>query len=138
MHKTKSIGTWVSSAHRRTRFATVAIATMLAGLAANAQDLSGEDVLVRAPRHVGRSPIGAAIEDVTAVRRVSFHGLDLRSPAGIDALNKRVARAAHAECQELERAYPIGEPDAMHCAKVAIEQAQPAIRRAVSAASAAR
>ena len=113
---------------------TVALAGMLSlSPSVQAQNISSDIITVTAPRHVGTTPAGAPIELVTVVRFVSYGDLDLRTAGGAAELNKRVASNAHAMCQELEKRYPIGEPDALTCAKTSVEYAQWQVNAAIAA-----
>jgi UrcA family protein len=123
---------------RRAYAVAIAIVAISPILAAEAQESADEAITVTAPRHVGRSPVGATIEDVRVARSVSYHGLDLRTPAGSAELRRRIAATARSECDELEKEYPIGEPDAVACTREAVAKAQPAITRAIRSASAER
>jgi UrcA family protein len=119
------------------------MAMSLSPSSAEAQEGSSDTITVTAPRHVerttvGRSSIGAPIEDVTVSRRVSHHDLDLKSPAGRETLNRRITEAAQAECRELARIYPVGRPDSRQCARIAIAGTRDAVDLAIKSASAAR
>ena len=99
-----------------------------------AQGGPSDTITVTAPRHVGTTPHGAEIELVTVARIVSYRGLDLRTAGGAAELNKRVHAAAHAECLELAKKYPFGNPAALECAKTAVENAQSQVNEAIAAA----
>ena len=104
--------------------ASIAVVGMVSlGSSLQAQD-DPDTITVTAPRHVGHTSAGTPIEMVTVIRLISYHDLDIQTAAGVAELNKRVAAAAHAECGELERKYPIGYPDALACANKAMAEAQ--------------
>ena len=99
-----------------------------------AQDSSAQAIVVTAPRQVGRTSTGAPIESVTVVRHVSYRDLDLRAAIGVAKLNQRVSSAANGACRELEQKYPIGEPDAVGCAKQAVADAKKQVDAAIASA----
>jgi len=99
-----------------------------------------QEVTVQAARPVtttvGRNPTtGAPIQQVEVEHRVSYADLDLATPAGSRALEKRVSDAAAAACKELDQLYPLEKPDAA-CAKRAADAAMPEVHTAVKAAEA--
>jgi UrcA family protein len=82
------------------------------------------DVIVRAPRHLGRSPTtGAPYELVSASRVVHYDDLDLRTHRGVSKLKARITRAANSACDELDTMYPATAPDDPPCAPTAVRDA---------------
>jgi UrcA family protein len=103
--------------------AALAGAALTAGDAALAQsEVSG--VTVTAPREIGRTTIGAPIELVSMSARVRIKDLNLKTDKGAAELNKRVSDTARNLCEELEKLYPVGTPDAASCAKSAVARAR--------------
>ena len=93
--------------------AAVAFNLGLAAIPADAQgaysdndDQGVEGVTVTAPRQVGRSAIGAPIEEVSASRVVDYRDLDVGSDWGARELKARIQRAAASACDQLDRDYP--------------------------------
>jgi UrcA family protein len=84
---------------------------------------------------VGKSPIGAPIEQITLTRRVGYSDLDLKSKAGADTLEKRVADTAKAACEELDKHYPLLQKNAADCVKAANAEAMVQVKAAVAAAA---
>ncbi len=64
------------------------------------------DIVITAPRTVGRTGIGAEIQVVRASRVVEFRDLDLSTPWGANGLLNRIRWAARADCDELDYRYP--------------------------------
>jgi UrcA family protein len=81
------------------------------------------DVIVTAPRTMGRSAIGAPIERVRASRVVEFRDLDLSRPWGADALRYRIRSAARDACDELDFRYPITVDTGADCYNDAVHNA---------------
>lgn len=67
-----------------------------------------DGVTVTAPRHLGRSAIGAPIDLVSASRSVRYDDLDVDSGYGAHVLKARIERAARDACDQLDRDYPNG------------------------------
>jgi len=91
-----------------------------------------EQVTVTAPREVtrtrvGRSRIGAPIEDITISEPVAFNDLNLKNPSDVEQLNQRVRDAAADGCDEIDRLYPLTR---------SVDTRRDCIRRAVRSASA--
>lgn len=94
-------------------------------------------ITVIAPRTintVGRSAIGAPIQDISMSRAVSYTDLDLRTPAGQGELANRITVAARDACDQLDREYPNGTPDRATCVQKARASAQGQIDRAIAVA----
>lgn len=83
---------------------------------------------------VGRSTIGAPIEEVTLTHHVSFADLDIATHTGAVALKRRVEQTAHAACRQLEKLYPKSGESQKTCVRHAIADATRQIDRAVDAA----
>lgn len=84
-------------------------------------------VTVYAPRTVGRSDIGAPIQEVRASRVVRFDDLDLDSRWGAHVLKVRIERAANQACDELDQDYPISD-DSTPCRQTAVDHAMYQVR----------
>jgi UrcA family protein len=100
----------------------------LAAVPAHAQDsyydngdsTTVDDLTVTAPRHVGRSAIGADIDEVTASRVVDYRDLDVGTDWGAHELKARIQRAAASACDELDRDYPNTVDDGNDCYRDAV------------------
>ena len=75
-----------------------------------------EGITVR-PHHrvVGRSAIGAPIEEITASRVVSYRDLDLSSDYDAHILKVRIERAAQSACDELSNRADVLDSDSSDC-----------------------
>jgi UrcA family protein len=123
----------------RNRALGLAVASLiLAGGAVMAAEPISE-VTISASREskvvVGRNYTGAPIEEVTLTRRVGYSDLDLKTKAGADALDKRVAEAAEATCAELDKQYPLLPNTSADCAKTANANAMVQVKAAIAAAA---
>lgn len=67
---------------------------------------TADGVTVTAPRHLGRSAIGAPIDLVSASRTVRYDDIDVDTGYGAHVLKARIERAARAACDQLDRDYP--------------------------------
>ena len=92
-----------------------------------------QDITVTAPR-TRSSTTGAPIETVSTSRVVSTAGLDLRSAAGMQALEKRVEEAAKGACAWLDQLYPITTTDSPPCVKTAVDNAMADARATLASA----
>ena len=101
----------------RAKFALFAVGLIAGGTfltsppATAAQD---DEITVMAPRgivreKVGRSALGAPIEEISLTRRVSFADLDLHRRADVNELERRVKLTAKAACDQLTRLYPLDQ-----------------------------
>jgi UrcA family protein len=121
---------------RSISLAFVVVGLTLAGSVSTAEEL--KEVTIQSTREtkiiVGRSDIGAPVEEITLTRRVTFRDLDLATAAGGAELEKRVKDAARALCQELDRRSPLMEKTAVPCAKTATENAMIQVQAAIAAA----
>jgi UrcA family protein len=88
---------------------------------------------------VGRSMIGAPIEQLTVSRPVSYAGLNLANPADVKVVDRRIDRAARNDCAELRDQDPgLLDPTIQggHCVRAAERNAKSALRAETSAANA--
>jgi len=107
-------------------------------IGASAYGQAMEVVTVEAVREiiVGKSAIGAPIKELSVRSRVSYADLDLATPAGADALKKRVEDVAKSSCKEIKVDVPAEGSTVDKCIKDAIAGAAPQIDKAVAEASA--
>jgi UrcA family protein len=121
----------------RALWLAVAGFTLASGAVLAAEPLS--EVTISASREakiiVGHSAIGAPVEQITLTRRVGYSDLDLKSKAGADALEKRVAETAKAACEELDKHYPLLQKTSADCVKAAKKEAMVQVDAAVAAAA---
>jgi UrcA family protein len=87
---------------------------------------------------VGKSAIGAPIKELSIRSRVSYADLDLTTPAGVQALEKRVRDPAVSTCKEIKIDVPAEGSSVDKCIKEALEGATPQINSAVEAAKKAK
>ena len=87
--------------------------------------LSGVEVSV--PKVIERTRYGVTTTEISMSVHVPYGDLDMRTPGGVKALDKRVAEAATYLCVQLERIYPDGSPERSDCARRAIGDAQPQV-----------
>jgi UrcA family protein len=115
-----------------------AAAATLAGASAYGQAM--EVVTVEAVREivVGKSAIGAPIKELSIRSRVSYADLDLTTPAGVQALEKRVRDTAVSTCKEIKIDVPAEGSSVDKCIKEALDGATPQINSAVEAAKKAK
>jgi UrcA family protein len=115
-----------------------AAAATLAGASAHGQAM--EVVTVEAVREivVGKSAIGAPIKELSIRSRVSYADLDLTTPAGVQALEKRVRDTAVSTCKEIKVDVPAEGSTVDKCIKEAMDGATPQINAAVEAAKKAK
>lgn len=88
------------------------LALMAAAPLALAQPAPQSEVTVQAHatithKDVGRSYIGAPIEQITLTRRISYRDLNLSTPAGQRQLKERIDYVAHEACRQLSNLYPL-------------------------------
>ena len=119
-------------------YMAAAAAATLAGASAYGQAM--EVVTVEAVREiiVGKSAIGAPIKELSIRSRVSYADLDLTTPAGVQALEKRVKDTAVSTCKEIKVDVPAEGSTVDKCIKEAMEGATPQINAAVAAAKATK
>lgn len=98
-----------------------------------------ESVMVEASRisaaTVDFSPSGIPVKAISLTYKVKVSDLDLTSPEGPAALEKRVRAAALAACHDLSRAYPASEPNDAACAKEAADKAMVQVSEIIAAAA---
>jgi UrcA family protein len=87
-------------------------------------------VVVSPPKTIERSRYGVVSQMVNMSVSVPYNDLDMRSPAGVNELNRRVAEAADYVCGELEKMYPAGYPENFYCVKKAVGDAKPQVIKA--------
>jgi len=98
-------------------FVTVAMAQeQLSEITVHAKRLMSSQV-------VGRTSSGVPIVNISLSYGVSLKDLDVLSPSGMQAAEKRIDDAALSACQEIGRQYPDATPDDKACAKVAAKTA---------------
>jgi UrcA family protein len=88
---------------------------------------------------VGRTTIGAPIDQLTVSRPVSYAGLDLANPADVKILDRRIQRTAQADCAELrDDSSGLMDPTISggHCVRSAEHDARLSLNAATSAAKA--
>lgn len=83
---------------------------------------------------VGRSTIGAPIEQVTLTRRVSYSDPDLTTYNGAVALKRRVREAAREACGKLDDLYPLEARQAPTCIGKAVADASRQVDGAIARA----
>ena len=122
---------------RMGRFASLVGAGFLTA-SAMAQQSAPQEVTVIAERptvHVVGAKMGASAQtEIIELRhRVSFADLDLVTVAGAKTLQTRVANAAKAACEELNKLYPLKEREST-CAADAEKAAKAQVDAAIAAA----
>lgn len=83
---------------------------------------------------LGRSSLGAPVEQVTVTHRVSYSDLDLTTQTGAAELRKRVQDTARLACQQLDDLYPTEARNEQECTRTATAQASSQVQSAISAA----
>ncbi|HEU4624569.1 MAG TPA: UrcA family protein [Steroidobacteraceae bacterium] len=126
---------------RRSGYLLLVLATGALGSSAilAAEPGTEAQVTIRAERPtkqvVGRTSTGVPIEQYELSYRVSYSDLDLATSAGADALKARVSKAADMACKDLDKLYPLMEPD-RSCARKAEEGAMSQVNSAIKMAQA--
>ncbi len=118
--------------------ALAAIGIISASELALAQTQTAAEITItgeRSSKIVGRSTIGAPIEELTLSRKVSFSDLDLTSSAGASELEKRVNETAKDLCAELDKLRPLEPATGRDCVK---KTSEPALAQAHAAITAAQ
>ena len=90
-----------------------------------------EALIVTAHPSLGRSSIGAPIQDVEMSQAVRADDLNLHTASGILVLRQRVKDTARNLCDELGFRYPVGTPDKYTCYKATVSNAQPRVYTAI-------
>lgn len=120
------------------------VGTLFASLAcgfvtiATAQEQLAE-ITVQAKRllstqQVGRTSSGVPIINISLSYGVSLKDLDVLTPDGMQAADKRINDAALSACQEIGRQYPDATPDDRACAKAAAKKASGELHKRAQAA----
>jgi UrcA family protein len=141
-HLEKGTAMKITSLSSRTGYFTASklamLGLVLSGGAALAQQV--EEITVVAPheierRVVGRSKIGAPIEQISLTHRVDFSDLNLAKPDDLATLRQRVADEAKLACDELDKLYPLDRDRARNrrCVRDTNNDAQAQINAAVQA-----
>lgn len=94
------------------------VAGVLGGLLVASAPVFAQDqevITVVAPREmvktVGRSTIGAPIQEVSLSLTVSYAGLDLTKKSDYTEVEKRINDTAVEACKQLDKMYPLMEAD---------------------------
>ena len=88
---------------------------------------------------VGRTTIGAPIEQTTVSEPVSYAGLDPANPADIKILDRRIQRTAEQECAQLRDQSGASVDETIgggYCVRMAAHDARASLGAATSAAQA--
>jgi len=87
-----------------------ALATPISSATAQTAYETREEITVYAPyvhhRTIGRSAIGAPIEEISLSRGVDYSDLDLSRWDDVQLLDYRIRQAAYVACDALNREYP--------------------------------
>jgi UrcA family protein len=112
------------------------VGTMLAGTAAFAQPI--EEITVIAPHQVhrkvvGKTTIGAPIEEISLTHHVQVNDLDLSKPEDQAALKARIVEVAKEGCDELDQLFPFDKEQGQNrqCVKQAVSQAEAQVVAAI-------
>jgi len=81
-------------------------------------------------KQVGMSYTGIPIEEVTLSRHVSYRDLDLNTPSGVAALDKRIKATAQEACNQLKTLYPLDmwRTDNPQCVSAAVQGAMQQVK----------
>lgn len=127
----------MSKVHFIRRSSSVAL---LLGLCLSTSALAGNKLpsitvqAVASKTVVGRSTIGAPIEQTALTQRVSYADLDLRTYIGAMTLKRRVREAAGEACRKLDALYPLEDREAPACIEHAVADASRRVDRAIARA----
>ena len=88
------------------------------------------EVTIEAPKVVERTRYGVIGQEILMSVRVSYADLDMQTADGVAELDRRVGVAANYVCNQLDRRYPEGDPDAFYCAKNAVAGTKPQVIQA--------
>lgn len=83
---------------------------------------------------IGRSSLGAPLEQVNITHRVSYSDLDLTTVVGATELKNRVKEAAKTACKQLDDLYPLEAKNVRECTQTAIAQASSQVDSAIAGA----
>jgi UrcA family protein len=125
---------------RACEVALILAASLLASNAAfSAEPPAETQVTIRAERPtakvVGHTVSGVPIEQYEITYHVTFSDLDLATPVGASALKARVYKAADSLCKDLDKLYPMTEPDG-NCVRKAQDGAMSQVNTAITVAQA--
>jgi UrcA family protein len=130
------------SAYRRAALAAALTLTAGAALAQGDPPQSGlplqppppgatvGEVVIEAPKVVERTRYGVVGQEILMSVRVPYGDLNMASPEGVAELDHRITVAANYVCNQLDRRYPDGAPEAFYCAKNAVIDAKPQVIKA--------
>lgn len=94
------------------------------------------EVVVKASRtaeeRVAQTSFGVPVYEVSMSYRVSYADLDLRTQAGVNELETRVAKAAKEACAAIDRQYSKSEPRGAACTKAALDEAKSQVQDAIN------
>lgn len=122
---------------RRLRVALASACLALAAGVAGATDTT--TVVARQGKPTISQPYAnSGIEIHTLERRVKFSDLDLATPAGIAALEGRVAASASAVCAQLDQLFPKDFTTDEECRQAAVASAMVQVRAAIARAASAK
>jgi UrcA family protein len=121
------------------KLALMAPLALLGAMATNvvcAEELTQVTVTATRPttQVAGKSTIGADVQVISMSGTVKYSDIDIATRAGAAVLETRVKAAAKAECEELDKHYPLTTPDADRCTKEAVRNAMPGMHAAIDAA----
>ena len=85
-------------------------------------------------RVVGRSAIGAPVEEVTLTHRVGYADVNIATHTGAVALERRGHEAARLGCRQLARLYPSAQERQAQCIPRAVSDASRGVHEAITAA----
>ena len=125
----------------RPRLRRAGAAALLAGVTLATAALANnamETIVVRAEAMtktvVGRTTIGAPVEEVTLTHRVSYADLDLATHSGAMALKRRVKETARLACEQLDKLYPFEDKAEPACIQEAVHRAESQVDEAIVSA----
>lgn len=115
------------------------IGSTLAGAAALAQPV--EEITIIAPhqvhrKNVGKTTIGAPIEEISLTHHVGYNDLNLTKPEDVETLKTRITDMAKEGCEELDELFPLDKDidKNRQCVRDATSQAMAQISAAAQAA----
>jgi UrcA family protein len=110
-----------------------------ASAAALAAEPPVEQVTIRAERPaakvVGHEKNAAPIQEYQLAYHVTYSDLDINTSVGANALKARVRKAAYSLCENLDKLYPLAEPDST-CVQKAEDGATAQVNTAIKLAQA--
>ena len=125
---------------RRTALTVLLTGALVSAAALAAEPQTEEEVVVQAERPTKQvlPRTAGAVSGVPVVQyelryRVSYADLDLATSTGANSLKTRVQAAAQSACADLDKLYPIADPD-RSCASKAEEGAMARVNEAIAAA----